>query len=268
MKKFFLMLVMITTLSSCGKEEEEVVIQEPKEEYKVVEEVKVEFDNESWGNKPKTSELAVEYGELLDRRDKIIGDIEAAEKEREAPRLLDTVEIVEEIIPYVPETEEMESEVVDVVNLPKPVNKNSNLGYNKMGTKSIDISGNTIDTEGLEYLGEFRTTAYDLSYNSVEYGLDYKYYGITKSGKNLSGMTRAEAMTVAVDPKVIELGTKLYLEFPYPYSHFTGTYSAEDIGGAIKGKDLDLFMGDFKKEETDQSVWDFGVRMVRVYKVG
>ena len=41
---------------------------------------------------------------------------------------------------------------------------------------------------------------------------------------------------IAVDPKVIPLYTKVYIEFPKGWTHLNGYYQAMDTGGAIKGK--------------------------------
>ena len=115
-----------------------------------------------------------------------------------------------------------------------------------------------------EVKGTFTATAYDLSFQSCGKYPDHPKYGETASGKFISGMTREEAMSIAVDPTVIPLMSKVYVEFPAPYEHFTGTYTARDTGGAIKGNIIDIYMGDFGKVETDQSVWDFGRRKVKV----
>ncbi|HHT63836.1 MAG: 3D domain-containing protein [Bacillota bacterium] len=59
--------------------------------------------------------------------------------------------------------------------------------------------------------------------------------GITKSG------TKAvPGHTLAVDPKFIPLGTKVYVEG-------LGIFTAEDTGSAIKGKRIDIFMGDHEQ---------------------
>lgn len=47
--------------------------------------------------------------------------------------------------------------------------------------------------------------------------------------------------TVAVDRNLIKLGSKLYIEFPNS-PQFNGYYVAEDVGGAIKGGIIDLYV--------------------------
>lgn len=69
--------------------------------------------------------------------------------------------------------------------------------------------------------------------------------GITATG------TVATTQTIAVDPKVIALGSIVYIEG-------MGWYKAEDKGGAIKGNRIDIFMGDYKKAR------EFGRKKVRV----
>lgn len=72
-------------------------------------------------------------------------------------------------------------------------------------------------------LGTFTCYAYDACTKCCG-----KTDGITKTG------TKAKAgRTVAVDPKVIPLGSTLLIDGK--------EYIAEDIGGAIKGKKIDVF---------------------------
>lgn len=95
-------------------------------------------------------------------------------------------------------------------------------------------------------------TAYDLSYASTGKLPGQRDYGITASG------TKARVGAVAVDPTVIPLGTKLYIE----YADGTGGYgyaTAEDTGSAIKGYRIDLFFN------TYQECMEFGRRRVIVY---
>lgn len=95
-------------------------------------------------------------------------------------------------------------------------------------------------------------TAYDLSFASCGKRPGDRGYGITASG------TKARPGAVAVDPKVIPLGTKLYIESLDGTKDY-GFATAEDTGGAIKGKKIDLFFHSAK------DVRNFGRRNVKVY---
>jgi 3D (Asp-Asp-Asp) domain-containing protein len=68
--------------------------------------------------------------------------------------------------------------------------------------------------------------------------------------------------TVAVDPKVIPLGTKLYITgYSSPGLPKGGMYAtATDIGGAIKGNRVDIF-----KPTSTGPVADFGFQNVKIY---
>lgn len=103
------------------------------------------------------------------------------------------------------------------------------------------------------YIDTFKASAYsaDPSENGGYGGLDY-------SGNPL------ELGTVAVDPNVIPLGTVLYIE---GYNHeglpAGGMIArATDIGGAIKGKRLDIYIPGSR-----ESLLKFGFQNVRVYKL-
>ena len=93
-------------------------------------------------------------------------------------------------------------------------------------------------------------TAYDLSFQSTGKNPGDKGYGLTASG------TQVRPGVVAVDPKVIPLGTKLYIESMDGYPSY-GYAVAEDTGGAIKGNKVDVFLQSGTKE--------FGRRQVKVY---
>ena len=110
----------------------------------------------------------------------------------------------------------------------------------------------------------FKATAYDLSVECCGKPIGSKGYGITYNGTNLIGKSREQAMSVAVDPKVIKIGTKIRVTFPKEYAHFNGIYTANDKGGGVKGNHIDIFMGDFNNEEAHESVWEFGIRKVMV----
>lgn len=68
---------------------------------------------------------------------------------------------------------------------------------------------------------------------------------ITKTGKNVApGMC-------AVDPRVIRLGSTVYIKG-------LGMFKAEDIGGKVKGRVIDIYIPDCNKAE------QFGVQWARI----
>lgn len=142
------------------------------------------------------------------------------------------------------------TELVEEKIAKEPVNK-----IVEKGTKEVDF---TIATRGA-FAGKKEmimvATAYDLSYESTGKKPGDKWYGLTASG------TKARPGVVAVDPKVIPLGTKLYIESLDGTPDY-GYAIAEDTGGAIKGNKIDLFMEDAKKVKA------FGRRKVKVYILG
>ncbi len=95
-------------------------------------------------------------------------------------------------------------------------------------------------------------SAYDLSYESCGKRPGDRGYGITASGM------KAARGVVAVDPRVIPLGTRLYIQSLDSYPDY-GYAVAGDTGGAIKGNRVDLFM------ETRSQALQFGRRSVKVY---
>jgi len=74
----------------------------------------------------------------------------------------------------------------------------------------------------------------------------------THTGYNTATGTKPAVGTVAVDPKVIPLGTKLYIE-GYGYG------VAADTGGFIKGKRIDVFL------DTERACQSWGRRNVKIY---
>lgn len=70
--------------------------------------------------------------------------------------------------------------------------------------------------------------------------------------------TQIRPGVVAVDPSIIPLGSRVYIQ--YPDGH--GEYAvAEDTGGAIKGNRIDIAMRTVSKAE------DFGIQNVKVYVI-
>lgn len=88
---------------------------------------------------------------------------------------------------------------------------------------------------------------------SVSYTMNASAYGATKlnggAGTGLTAMGKEPVggQTVAVDPKLIPLGTKLQLTCD-SYPSVNGIYIAEDKGGAIKGKKIDIYFDDWNRD--------------------
>lgn len=61
------------------------------------------------------------------------------------------------------------------------------------------------------------------------------------TGKTATGTQVQEGRTIATDPNVIPLGSRVELMCP-GYPSVNGVYIAEDTGGAIKGNKLDLYI--------------------------
>lgn len=85
-----------------------------------------------------------------------------------------------------------------------------------------------------KYMGEFELTA-------------YCYGNITATGT-----TPKVNHTIAVDPKIIPYGSKVYIDG-------YGTYTAEDTGGVIKGNIIDIYMGSYDE------CMQFGRRKAEIY---
>lgn len=105
----------------------------------------------------------------------------------------------------------------------------------KSTTDKTDISKGAI----------FKVSAYDLSYQSCQKSRGNEKYGITASGFDLRGHTLTSARVVAIDPRIIPMGSKIRLTFTDDkYKKYNGIYFALDKGGGIIGRQLDLFIGD------------------------
>ncbi len=98
-----------------------------------------------------------------------------------------------------------------------------------------------------------RATGYTADYESTGKGPGDDDFGITATG-TMAKRSSGSYSSVAVDPRIIPLGTKLYVE-GYGYA------IAEDTGGAIKGNRIDLFFD--SSSEAD----NWGVRWINVYVV-
>lgn len=99
---------------------------------------------------------------------------------------------------------------------------------------------------------QVKATAYTSSYEDTGKRPGDHGFGITYSG------LKAKTGIIAVDPKVIPLGTKVYVEIPGSAPDY-GFAIAGDIGSAIKGNHIDLYF------DTSEEVKRWGVRKAVVY---
>jgi len=97
----------------------------------------------------------------------------------------------------------------------------------------------------------FKATAYCSCKKCCDKDPSDKWYGITATGK------KARWGTIAVDKRVVKLGSKLRIKgFP------NTIFRAEDVGGAIKGKHIDVWF------PSHREALKFGVRNIIVKRVG
>lgn len=99
---------------------------------------------------------------------------------------------------------------------------------------------------------DMRATAYTASFQDTGKTPDHPGFGITASGM------RVKKGVIAVDPRVIPLGTKVYVEVAGDTPDY-GYAVAADTGGAIKGDLIDLYYD----EQGYVNSW--GVKRVKVY---
>ena len=105
------------------------------------------------------------------------------------------------------------------------------------------------ETESKTLLGYFRATAYCECEKCCGVWASKREDGkvVGASGKEL-----IPNYSIAVDTKVIPMGTKVYINGK--------EYIAQDTGGAIKGNRIDIYMS------THQEALNWGVQYVAIYK--
>ncbi|SET04438.1 3D (Asp-Asp-Asp) domain-containing protein [Salinibacillus kushneri] len=117
---------------------------------------------------------------------------------------------------------------------------NSLLKYSQLSTE-LSLTGQDLLKSEKERTLTMKATAYTANCDGCS--------GVTKTGIDL--LENPDKKVVAVDPNVIPLGTKLYVEG-------YGKAVAGDIGSAIKGNRIDLFI----PSEAEANKW--GVQEVEV----
>ena len=128
-----------------------------------------------------------------------------------------------------------------------------------MKKKLLVVIAMLVVASGIIFTGSTSTKAED---NEVQYLGKYKltaYCGCKKcSGKwgtrTASGKKAKQGRTIAVDKRKSKLGSKVQINGK--------TYVAEDVGGGVKGKHIDVFFKSHKQTKK------FGKKTgVKVYKV-
>ena len=109
--------------------------------------------------------------------------------------------------------------------------------------EKIRLQSNRSSSSRKVSLGTFEATAYTDNVKSQG-----KWVGQTATGR------KPQVGVIAVDPKIIPLGTKLYVEG-------YGECVAGDTGGAIKGRIIDVFLPD------ENSCMKWGRKKVKVWKI-
>jgi 3D (Asp-Asp-Asp) domain-containing protein len=113
--------------------------------------------------------------------------------------------------------------------------------YLKVTRRSLFLSGWTV----LLRIGAEAKTRWQ-TFTATAYAVD---------GQTASGKQTIEGRTVAADPKVLPLGTRIQISGAGPYS---GTYVVHDTGRAISGREVDIFL------DSPAEAKRFGKKKVRV----
>ncbi|QNU67190.1 DUF348 domain-containing protein [Ruminiclostridium herbifermentans] len=139
-------------------------------------------------------------------------------------------------------TKQLVKEVVSQNPLDKIVEVGTVLNYKTSRGDTLRFS-KAIDMKATSYTSSFK----DTGKNPGDPG-----FGITATG------VKARKGIIAVDPKVIPLGTRVYVEVPGKAADY-GYAVAADTGSAIKGNKIDVYL------DSDSAVEAWGVKKVRVY---
>lgn len=140
----------------------------------------------------------------------------------------------------------------------KKVEVNDNKNVQTHNVENVESENLVPPTEYKNVL-DVKATAYCLCKSCCGKSVDSPGYGVTASGLKIIPNTGMKV--IAVDPKVIPLGSKVYVEGLNGVPDY-GYAIAADTGGAIKNMKIDLYMDSHK--DTD----NWGIKNVRVYVLG
>lgn len=139
-------------------------------------------------------------------------------------------------------TKQLVDEVISANPLDKIVEIGTVLNYKTSRGDTLRFS-KAIDMKATSYTASFK----DTGKQPGESG-----FGITATG------ARVRKGIIAVDPRVIPLGTRVYVEVPGKAADY-GYAVAADTGSAIKGNKIDVYL------DSNSAVESWGVRSVKVY---
>jgi 3D (Asp-Asp-Asp) domain-containing protein len=152
----------------------------------------------------------------------------------------------EELVVYPEEDKDVEAK--STIEKPPVKVESSSAKSTSVTVKPVKVASNRVaskkvPSKKVDHVKEIqmRATAYTMNCE--------KCSGITATGVNLN--KNPDAKVISVDPNVIPLGTKVYVE-GYGYA------TAADTGGAIKGTKIDIFIPSLSKAKK------WGVRTVTV----
>ncbi len=226
------------------------------------------------GEKVVCSTEATTVGDILEKMAVEVSEDHVLRPETQDAIVSDTV-INYDKITYGTETSTAsvpyDTKYIDVQNIPRGSTKITQNGKNGISTATYKITYvNGVETERVlesEVITTYPTnqvvtrgvggtvTIGGKAY-SYSYYIDCKTTVYTGGGITASGLPATENV-IAVDPRVIPLGTKVFVSDPYCY---VGIRTAADTGGNIKGNFIDIYF-----DEDNPNLWGYGVRSARVY---
>ena len=123
------------------------------------------------------------------------------------------------------------------------INLNGNKGW--VSKKYVKLSENSISNNTYNLDNTQDKVVRTLNVEATAYTA-YNSYSLTSTGQ------KPTWGTIAVDPRVIPYGTKIYIP------EFGNTFIANDTGGAIKGNKIDIFMN------TKKECYNWGRRTIEI----
>lgn len=128
------------------------------------------------------------------------------------------------------------------------LNSSVQLAYENYSPPSEPTKNSAKEASFVTKTGKFTTVNYTTGWKATAYA--YRAGGIngSKSGITASGTKVLEGRTIAVDPTKIPLGSIVAI-YSASNQKYNGLYLAEDTGGAIKGKKIDIAMYSVKESK-------------------